>query len=64
MGGVFSRPYALQFGGNRLVREQLRAAGWKVVEAGDGIELKYIDGAINGAWDAVDAVESGRMAQA
>lgn len=49
---------------DRALAESLRAAGFEVVEAGDGRELKYIDGAINGAWNAVDAVESGRVGAA
>lgn len=45
---------------DRSLAEALRAAGFDVVEAGDGIDVKYIEGAIHGAWNAVEAVESGR----
>jgi len=45
---------------DRALARSLRAAGFAVVEAGDGREVKYIEGAIHGAWSAVDAVESGR----
>ncbi|MFO0691653.1 MAG: FAD-dependent oxidoreductase [Myxococcota bacterium] len=44
----------------RSLAAALRAVGFSVIEAGDGLEVKYIEGAIRGAWDAVEAVEAGR----
>jgi len=44
---------------DRALAESLRAAGFDVVEAGDGQAVRYIDGAIGGAWAAVDTVEAG-----
>ncbi len=43
---------------DRTLANALRAAGFAVLEAGDGREIGYIDGAINEAWAAVDAIES------
>ncbi|MBY0399305.1 FAD-dependent oxidoreductase [Myxococcota bacterium] len=43
---------------DRALAESLRTAGFTVVEAGDGLEVKYIEGAIRGAWDAVEFVET------
>lgn len=45
---------------DRTLATALRAAGLEVIEAGDGREVGYIEGAIRGAWDAVDAIESAR----
>ena len=42
---------------DRSFANALRGAGLRVVEAGDGQAVGYIEGAIRGAWEAVDAVE-------
>jgi hypothetical protein len=44
---------------DRALAQALRAAGLEVIEAGDGLEVGYIEGAIRGAWNAVETVESG-----
>lgn len=44
---------------DRAFAQALRAAGLEVVEAGDGLEVGYIEGAIRGAWDAVETVIRG-----
>lgn len=43
---------------DRAFANALRDAGLRVVEAGDGQEIGYIEGAIRGAWNAVEAVEA------
>lgn len=46
---------------DRALAHALRAAGLEVIEAGDGLEVGYIEGAIRGAWNAVEAVEGSAL---
>ncbi|MEZ4331672.1 MAG: FAD-dependent oxidoreductase [Myxococcota bacterium] len=45
---------------DRALAQSLRAAGLPVIEAGDGLEVGYLEGAIRGAWAAVEEIESAK----